>query len=68
MAIKVLVKDGKLATYGGKVVQVDITFASGEQTTVVEDNFKIWGKDATNTAENDIILSTANGYYDKNYR
>lgn len=105
MAIKVLVKDGKLATYGGKAAQVDITLtggtdsslgitgapvgqivsiksvdsngspteftavnqssASGEQTTVVEDNFKIWGKDATNTAENDIILSTANGYYDK---
>lgn len=81
MAIKVLVKDGKLATYGGKAVQVDITLTggtdssfgitgasvgqivsiksvdsngtpteftavnqsstSGEQTTVVEDNFKI---------------------------
>lgn len=44
---------------------VNQSSASGEETTVVEDNFKVWGKNATNTAENDIVLSTANGFYDK---
>lgn len=44
---------------------VNQSSASDEETTVVEDNFKVWGKNATNTAENDIVLSAANGYYDK---
>lgn len=41
MAVKVLVKDGKLATYGGKAVQVEITESPVRETKVLVKDGKI---------------------------
>lgn len=40
------------------------TGTDGEVVTT-EEKFKVWGPQATSPAENDIVLSKRNGYYDK---
>lgn len=40
MATKVLVKDGKLATYGGKVVKVEATGAAISGNPIVDDSLE----------------------------
>lgn len=40
MAVKVLVKDGKLATYGGKVVEVEASAADAIQHADIPDYIK----------------------------
>lgn len=40
MAVKVLVKDGKLATYGGKVVKVEATGAAISGSPIVDDSLE----------------------------
>lgn len=40
MATKVLVKDGKLATYGGKVVEVEATGAAISGSPIVDDSLE----------------------------
>lgn len=40
MAVKVLVKDGKLATYGGKVVEVEATGAAISGSPIVDNNLE----------------------------
>ena len=41
MAVKVLMKDGKFATYGGKIVQVEITESPVRETKVLVKDGKI---------------------------
>lgn len=66
MAIKVLVKDGKLATYGGKVVEVEATaaaFTANVLPTAVDPSTKsgVWdGKGYRNGA----YASSVKPYYD----
>lgn len=64
LAVKSVDDNGKPTEFAC-VYQTGGSGAGGE-TEVVEKTFKVWGPNATSTADGDIITELNSGYYDKN--